>query len=34
MKICGDIHNFVYIAGANDTGGKLFTGFSVIVTDD
>jgi hypothetical protein len=25
-KICGDIRNFVFIAGINDTGDKLFTG--------
>jgi hypothetical protein len=27
-KICEDIHNFVFIAGINDTGDKLFTGVS------
>jgi hypothetical protein len=31
-KICGDIHNFVFIAGINDTGDKLFT--SVNSTND
>jgi hypothetical protein len=25
-KIGGDVHNFVYIVSANDTGDKLFTG--------
>jgi hypothetical protein len=26
MKILGDVLNFVFIAGVNDTGDKLFTG--------
>jgi hypothetical protein len=26
MKIREDIHNFVFIAGVNDTGDELFTG--------
>jgi hypothetical protein len=25
-KICGDIHNFVFIASINNAGDKLFTG--------
>jgi hypothetical protein len=25
-KIRGDIHNFVFVAGVNDTGNELFTG--------
>ncbi len=27
-KVCGDIRNFVFVAGINDTGDKLLTGVS------